>query len=342
MANNNGGGITDETIKWAYRLFLGREVEDQNVIDFWLNHFSDIEQLKKEFANADEFIQHYSIKKTSMVGNEPSLDIELVNDVEPLMRHINDVWHHLGQSEPYWSVITESKYLSSTIAQTQDDFFESGQESVDLLIKTFERNNIDSSKYRSCLEFGCGLGRITFWLAKKFEIIFGYDISKPHLDIAQQYLDLERVKNVTLCHINKLDDMLKFPKVDLVYTILVLQHNPPPLIKIIVESLLKSLNPGGIAYFQVLTYRKGYQFNLNDYMQHEAKKQEMELHVLPQHIIFDIVDKNNCKVIEVLEDNLSGLYGSGDRSNTFIVQKKPEFFLKLYFNKIRTYTGSFR
>ena len=322
MTNSKSGRLSPEAIIWAYRIFLGREVENQEVIDFWLDHFSDMEHLKQEFANSDEFIQHYSIKKTSMMGDESPLDIELADNVDPLITHIQNVWHQLGLSEPHWSVITEAKYLSSSITDKRDEFFESGKDCVDLLIKTFERNNIDFSTHNSCLEFGCGVGRITFWLAKKFNNIYGYDISKSHLDLAQLYLDSERVKNVTLCHIDKLDDMLKFPKVDVIYTILVLQHNPPPLIKKIVEFLLISLNPGGIAYFQVPTYRKGYRFNLNDYMQNETKKQEMELHVLPQHIIFDVVDNNNCKVIEVLEENLSGLYGSGDRSNTFVVQKK--------------------
>jgi len=44
----------------------------------------------------------------------------------------------------------------------------------------------------------------------------------------------------------------------------VLQHNPPPLIAMILARLLAGLAPGGVAYFQVPVWLPGYRFRVAD------------------------------------------------------------------------------
>ena len=58
---------------------------------------------------------------------------------------------------------------------------------------------------------------------------------------------------MTLRHVRTVDEMVNLERVDLVYSLIVLQHNPPPVIRLIVRAFLKALNPGGVAYFQVPT-----------------------------------------------------------------------------------------
>ena len=87
---------------------------------------------------------------------------------------------------------------------------------------------------------------------------------------------------MTLRHVRTVDEMVNLERVDLVYSLIVLQHNPPPVIRLIVRAFLKALNPGGVAYFQVPTYRGGYRFSPGEYLENEAKKHVMmEMHVLP-------------------------------------------------------------
>jgi len=140
------------------------------------------------------------------------------------------------------------------------------------------------------------------------------------LNLALKHFESQGISNIDLKHINKTSDLSDFPKVDLIYSIVVLQHNPPPMIRIIVRELLKALNQGGIAYFQVPTYRKDYSFSLKDYLSNAVKNAEMEMHVLPQHEIFEIAYQEKCMPVEVLEDDLTGL-PYGERSNTFVFQK---------------------
>ena len=100
-----------------------------------------------------------------------------------------------------------------------------------------------------------------------------------------------------------------------------LYHNPPPLIKYLLSRLLRALRPGGVAYFQIPTYRKDYTFNLHDYLTKicEGGEDDMEMHVMPQKDVFEVIYAENCHVLEVQPDNLAN--SLDNISNTFLVQK---------------------
>jgi SAM-dependent methyltransferase len=257
---------------------------------------------------------------TSLTGNEPPIFIEKVYDLHDIFLHIQKVWEDLGKTEPYWSVLSSENFKSSKISNTRSAFYNSGRDNVAILFNSLERNKIDHTEFKTCLEYGSGLCRVTYWLAQRFESVIGYDISSSHLKLATKYLEETNNKNITLNHISKPQDIGNFPKVDVVYSVIVLQHNPPPIIHLIIQELIRALNSGGIAFMQVPTYRIGYRFSMSDYMSEEISGNQIEMHLLPQDEIFEIVYKENGRVIEILEDNWIGLR-NGDRSNTFIIQK---------------------
>jgi SAM-dependent methyltransferase len=313
--------ISAEAIIWAYRLFLDREPENVRVITDRLNRFKSLQELRQEFIKSEEFKQNNpGFVHLSMSGCEPGMFIESISDLNELFFHIQNVWEHLGETEPYWSVATHEDFKLYRIKDTQREFYNSGFDNVDALFKTFERNGIDHSSFKTCLEYGCGLGRVTCWLARRFETVIGYDISRPHLLLAKQYLTEMGIDNVSLQHLRKPQAIGNFPQVDVVYSVIVLQHNPPPIIRLIVQEMMRALRSGGIAYFQVPTYRLGYRFALQEYLACEAARGEMEMHVLSQKEIFDIVTREQGKIVEVLEDGWTGVRQC-ERSNTFVIQK---------------------
>jgi SAM-dependent methyltransferase len=259
-------------------------------------------------------------------GDEPAMCIEELqagHEVQRLLAHVQTAWQHLGETEPYWSVVTGAEYLMANIEQSRDQFYETGKPDVVRLRRTFERNGIEMAKLRTCLEYGCGLGRVTRWLAPHFDQLYAYDISLPHLESIQQYLRQRQVNNVVVKQVQSVDDLATLPQVDFIYSLVVLQHNPPPVIALLIERLLEALNPGGYAYFQTPTYRINYHFCLNDYLQNEGQRQEMEMHVLPQSTIFQIVQRSGAQLVEVLEDGHTG-FRPKERSNSFFVRKLPK------------------
>lgn len=312
--------VSNEMIEWAYRLFLDREPENEHAVSNKVKFLARTQDVRREFLSSLEFkSKNPGFHSLTLTGNEPPFEIEMTNDLRPIFDHIQQVWEHLGETEPYWSVLTWDEF-KSTGTGTPEDFYATGQKDVTVLRCSLKRNNIDEKSLRVCLEFGCGLGRVTHWLAKEYETVFGLDISSKHLRIAQRYFDEQNIGNIELRRLTNLEDLMTIPNVDLIFTTRVLQHNPPPIIAFIIGNLLKALNPGGIAFFQLPTYRSGYRFRLQDYLSIQINKQQMEMHILPQYEVFDIINKEGGKVLEVLEDDCTSLR-YGERSNSFIVQK---------------------
>lgn len=317
------GQLTPEAVTWAYRLLLDREPENDQAVD---NHLSleSTRQLRHIFMRGAEFRGGNEIHYAPVLrGDSPPLDIDDVREPErmaELYEHIRQSWHGLGETQPHFSVLTSPDYTPEKIDDRVDEFYESGATMVDNLFGVLARIGVDTSGLRTCLELGCGVGRITVWLAQRFDEVVGCDISAAHLEIAAEAASQRGCDNVTLRHLGSLDDLAALPSVDLVYTVIVLQHNPPPVIRVLIGALLDALNPGGIAFFQVPTYIHGYHFRLDDYLAEDLGSGEIEMHPLPQRDVFEVIRERGCVVIEVIDDD-----ETGNReqvvSNTFVVQK---------------------
>ena len=256
-------------------------------------------------------------------GYEPRLSIERLHsetEIERLFGHIQESWQHLGETDPHWSVLTLDEFRAANIDTSREKFYTTGRNDFLKIIHTLERNGIDRKRLHSCLEYGCGLGRITRWLAGEFATVLGFDISAAHLAATEEYLTQKEVRNVSLHHVRQFADIQALPQADLIYSVIVLQHNPPPLIEVILAQLLACLKPGGVAIFQVPTYRHGYSFSLERYISQMPRPKAMEIHVLPQQAVFELVASANARVLEVHEDISLGTMFDGI-SNTFLVQK---------------------
>lgn len=315
--------LTDEAVTWAYRLFLDREPESRQAVENMIANANNHQELRQIFLSSQEFQLHNRRNDfaVSLAGYEPPLPIDEVVDLGELFFHIQRVWNELGETEPHWSVLTAEKFKSARIEESRQEFFHSGLQDVAVLLRTLERNGIDPARLETCLEFGCGLGRLTCWLARNFVNVIGYDISRSHLQLAGDYLQEEGLDNVSLQHLDHPNKLRDLPRVDLAFSLIVLQHNPPPIIRLILEQIFKSLTPGGVAVLQVPTYELGYRFSLAEYLATAVRNPVMEFHVLPQKEVFAIATRQGCYPLEVLEDDKAGLE-YGRRSNTFVIQKQ--------------------
>lgn len=318
--------VTEEAVTWAYRLLLGRPPESPEVVSNTARTLPTIQELRRVFMNSEEFrlglgdLISEQRPFLTLTGQEPPMEIEKTEDLEALFRHIQTAWEQMGEVEAHWSVLTADRFKSAELESNRKEFYHSGKTDVDKFLKTLARNGLSLEGKRTCLEYGCGVGRVTYWLAELFERVTGYDISSPHLRHAKEYLTEQGRDNVGLVHLADPKDIYKFKKVDVIYSIIVLQHNPPPLIHAIIGQFLKVLNPGGLAFFQVPTYWTNYKFSVDAYLQEAEVQKGMEMHVLPQKDIFELVHAHSCRLIEVAEDSSAGLI-PGTRSNSFLIEK---------------------
>jgi hypothetical protein len=118
----------------------------------------------------------------------------------------------------------------------------------------------------------------------------------------------------TPADLDKLSDCVMF------VLVIVLQHNPPPIMRLILRRALAGLSRHGIAYFQIPTYMPGYTFDTATYLKAAPDGPVMEMHCLPQRDVFELLANSDCVPLEVQRD---ASIGNPDNwlSYTFLAQK---------------------
>jgi protein-L-isoaspartate O-methyltransferase len=322
--------LKPEEIILAYNLFLGRNPESLEVINNLAQTTHTVEQLRHVFIESPEFRQRIALilDKPQAIRQRhpltfPSIPVDVKinnNQLAYMFERIHKEWEELGERDPFWSVVTQPHYHLDQFDAHKEQFYSSGNYISEIFLAALRRNNINYNNMSSCLEIGCGVGRVTSFLAEAFPKVIATDISSSHLELARKYLEEQNVTNVDLQHFSDTYALESLPKVDSILSVITLQHNPPPVIAWMLGKLLVALNPSGVAYLQIPTYRSGYLFEVDRYLQSEAPK-TLEMHFLPQHEIFRIVAESDCICLEIRED---GMVGDEDMmlSNTFLIQKR--------------------
>lgn len=321
--------ITPDDVTTAYRLFFGRNPENQYVINDLCQTVHTLSQLREELMKSPEFykimanqLDAKNVIRQRHPFDAPFIPVESeVNEslLANLFGRIDQEWSSLGRREPYWSVLNQPQYELDKFEGSKEQFFLSGEGHCHLFLSALRRNGINPNLINSCLEVGSGVGRVTIHLAKIFPNIVATDISQPHLDLLTDNLKNYGITNVDILHLYTPDLFATLPNVDSVFTIITLQHNPPPVSAWILRKILGCLNPGGVAFFQLATYKNGYLFEVNRYL-NTTPANTFEMHFLPQKDVFKIISDANCICLEVRED---GMVGNEDimLSNTFLIQK---------------------
>jgi len=316
--------ITEESVRWAYRLLLGREPESAEVIRQHIDVHGSLRAMRGTFLNSDEFRgTAKSVLPPQSTGHEKPLPIDGPTDpatTQRLLDHIAESWSHYGETEPHWSVLTFDKYLGETLNANVDDFNASGERTVQRFLATMERNGVSLASGSRCLELGCGVGRLTRWLAPHFAHVTGIDVSPGHLRLAQSHV-AQFADNVDFFQLRRIEDLSTLPKAQAFFSFLVLQHNPPPITEAVLDQIFARLESGGIAYFHLPTYMSGYGFDTQSYLSERGDKLDMEMHALPQARVFEVAARHGMQPLEVL----------GETTTDYQPGRPPTLILAHYF-----------
>lgn len=314
-------GVSADAVTWAYRFFLGREPESQQAIASHLGA-KDETHLAQMLIGSPEFRA-----RKPKLALEPTEGLELAGlevdsaatpaQIEACLRKIKSAWSHLGAVAPHFSVLTDDRFRPDKLPGAVDDFWNSGRVEAEQLLRSLTRHGFSCSG-KTCVEYGCGVGRVTTRLSRAFVRVDAYDISAAHLEIARKRAQELDVGNICFheCSSDILGDL---EPCDAFYSRLVFQHNPPPIIGELLRKGLGALRPGGIAVFQVPSYISGYSFSLREWLATDHPL-DMQMHCLPQARIFELIAHSGCAVLEVREDSAVGVRRRMV-SNTFTVRK---------------------
>lgn len=314
--------LTAEDVRVAYRLFLGREPESDSMIEAWQARGSYDELCRMFLASTEFRAGHPELTKPQyMPLKVPPLEVEWQADeqiLSSLLARVRSVWTRLGEERPHWSVLSADEFSPGRISETARDFFASGAASSADLLGCLARHRLAAAEFPRIFEFGCGLARVTAHLARLFDNVTACDVSASHLAIARRLISAAGLENVSIRLVESTDFGMTEP-FDLWFSQIVLQHNPPPIIALILRRSFSLLAPGGVAVFQVPTYAAGYRFRIADYLAQLNGEGSIEMHVLPQHIIFQLAREGGCEPLEVWHDDYVGQ--TTWISNTFMFRK---------------------
>jgi SAM-dependent methyltransferase len=156
-------------------------------------------------------------------------------------------WNTLGKRNPYGAILTGT---AGELPQwTVEEFFETGR--VDAARFLADLGQIaPAAGRRRALDFGCGVGRVTRALADHFQSVVGVDSARAMVSRArllnQSYRNCRFVVTPR-AHLHRFDT----GHFDVIYSRLVLQHIPPPLVRRYIPELIRVLAPGGVLMFQM-------------------------------------------------------------------------------------------
>jgi SAM-dependent methyltransferase len=157
------------------------------------------------------------------------------------------IWEAWAQADPLWAILSDPSRKGRK--WNPREFFASGVHDVDQVLEQLEARSIRPRRGRA-LDFGCGVGRLSQALGARFDRCDGVDISETMITLAR---DFNQHGDRCRYHVNKASDLSQFADAsfDFVFSMIVLQHNPPELAERYISEFLRVLSPGGVAVFDM-------------------------------------------------------------------------------------------
>lgn len=221
-------GLTQEHVKWAYRLFLDREAENEGAILGKLAAWQTNQELRMHFLTSEEF-------QTNNPSVNVSLDLENGLPVPP-PELINLV---SGSTNPIW-------------------FLQGGHLAAQSIRDTLERNSLCLEDFSAVLDLGCGCGRVLrHMMDLKPGVLHGTDYNHVLIEWCRAHLPHIHFA------VNELSPHLPYDdgQFDFVYAMSVFTHLPGSLQDAWIMELARVTKSGG--YLLFTAHGESYRFDLS-------------------------------------------------------------------------------
>lgn len=162
-------------------------------------------------------------------------------------KELQESWNHCGKRDPLWSILTHPDKKDNK--WDLHEFFATGEREIQELIEYITALGVHLP-HNLALDFGCGVGRLTQALAKRFAQVYGLDISSAMIRLANKY-NTDTEKCVYRTNIEPDLKSFKDNSFDLIYSSLVLQHMEPVYSKLYINEFIRVIAPHGIIIFQL-------------------------------------------------------------------------------------------
>ncbi|MBI5189458.1 MAG: class I SAM-dependent methyltransferase [Nitrospirae bacterium] len=227
-------------------------------------------------------------------------------------------WEAIGRHDPLWGVLTDPSKRGGRWDEAE--FYATGKAEA-ARVAEYVRRMAPGHSFGRALDFGCGVGRLSFALAEHYGSVDGVDISKDMLHLAEKnnrFGGRVRFTLNTRCVLPFEDGVF-----DLVYSNIVLQHMDKKDALGYVREFIRVVRPGGLAVFQAPDGDRG---------RGEAKSTTpvmtpggvftISMNVIPRREVEDAVAGAGGRLLDVVAD---GAAGEGFESARYCASKDARF-----------------
>lgn len=295
--------LTRDDVIEAYRLFFGRDPESEDIIEHHCGAHTVLD-LHRRILRSPEYRRRAidSLSADYNLNYDPrTIDASASeSQIREILERSETYWRSIGESEPYWSVLTADIFKMDNIEPaTIESFYQSGTFELSEAVRALERNGVNYSGAWTVLDLGCGLGRMCENFLSIFSGYIGVDISRSHLKIAKARAQQKGAGNRATFF--QLLDYVSSPRqFDFFFSVIALQHNSPPMMCWLLDKFLSSVKKGGVALFQIPCHLYDYTFNTIEYLRSPTSLTDMEMHALPQSHVISVLSRNGFRLLEVL------------------------------------------
>ena len=218
---------------------------------------------------------------------------------------IKDDWEALADRDALWSILTDTSRANG--GWDLSEFMATGELEIQTVLNHLECIGNPPDFEGLALDFGCGVGRLTQALGRRFSRCVGVDISQRMIDKAETYSQF-----TNCCYL--LYDGQTLPYKDdcfsFVYSNIVLQHLPADLAQQSIRELVRVLSVNGVLMFGVQDHfaatdlascltlaRKKLRLRSRVQSAIGLKQHHMQMHCLPEAVVRNALGDAN--VIDV-------------------------------------------
>jgi len=153
-------------------------------------------------------------------------------------------WETLAECDPLHAILTDT---AKTLGRWNlAEFLATGEFEIDIVLRHIESLGHLPDFRGEALDFGCGVGRLTQPLARRFVSCVGIDIAGAMIRQAEALN-----ANPRCCYLSHAEPPLPFPdeRFAFIYSNIVLQHIPRRISAKYLREFIRILAPGGVIVF---------------------------------------------------------------------------------------------
>lgn len=152
-------------------------------------------------------------------------------------------WNEWGARDAYFGVLGAPQFHAASIDQHRDAFFATGETAVQRILDGMQAS-FGPGGHARALDFGCGVGRLTLPLARRFEHVVAVDVASTMRKAAMENALTAGYGNISF-HESTTPLLGNPDRFDFILSCIVLQHIPVPDGMTILDNLLRLLAPNG-------------------------------------------------------------------------------------------------